>query len=332
MCQIANLTMQSKVCRTLGAWVVMTLRRYGCFAVFLAVGLFACFLESVPQGYSEPHGWVAVLAGMLPIILAAPHGGRQPIPGVPVRSGAGVFQFATGRDNNTDELAAALALKLEERLQARPFLVVARFERKHLDANRSPDRAYESTAAKPYYDAYHGALGQAREQVRREWGRGLLLDIHGQGTHAEAIYRGTGNGKTVAALTQRFGVKALTGSKSIFSQLEGRGYQVLPSANNSYREDRYVGGYTVQTYGSHRDTGIDAIQLEIGMRLRARPNLERTAADLAEAIAVFAQEYLPIERLTALETAARYRGSVPLETFEASERAVLLQPLVKLLK
>jgi N-formylglutamate amidohydrolase len=114
--------------------------------------------------------------------------------------------------------------------------------------------------------------------------------------------------------------------------LEGRGYQVLPSANNSYREDRYVGGYTVQTYGSHRETGIDAIQLEIGMRLRARPNLERTAADLAEAIAVFAQEYLPIERLTALETAARYRGSVPLETFEASERAVLLQPLVKLLK
>jgi hypothetical protein len=132
----------------------------------------------------------------------------------------------------------------------------------------------------------------------------LLLDIPGQGTHAEAIYRGTGNGKTVAALTRRFGVKALIGSKSIFSQLEGRGYQVLPSAENSYREDRYVGGYTVQTYGSHRRTGIDAIQLEIGMRLRARAHLERTAADLAEAIAVFAREYLPIETLTTLETAS----------------------------
>jgi hypothetical protein len=34
--------------------------------------------------------------------------------------------------------------------------------------------------------------------------------------------------------------------------------------------------------------------LEIGTKLRARANLERTAADLAEAIAVFAQEYLPL--------------------------------------
>jgi len=231
---------------------------------------------------------------MLPIILAAPHGGRQPIPGVPVRRGAGVIQFATGRDNNTDELATAVALKLEATLHARPFLVVARFERKHLDANRPPERAYESTEAKPYYDAYHGALQEAREQVRTQWGRGLILDIHGQGTNAEAIYRGTGNGKTVAALTQRFGVKALIGSKSIFSQLESRGYEVLPAAKNSYREDRYVGGFTIQTYGSHQGGGIDAIQLEIGMQLRARPNLERTATDLAEAIVVFAQAYLPL--------------------------------------
>jgi hypothetical protein len=55
-----------------------------------------------------------------------------------------------------------------------------------------------------------------------------------------------------------------------------------------------VGGYIVQTYGSHRGRGIDAIQLEIGTKLRARANLERTATDLAEAIAVFAQEYLPL--------------------------------------
>ena len=109
-----------------------------------------------------------------------------------------------------------------------------------------------------------------------------------------AIYRGTGNGKTVISLTRRFGADAMVGSKSIFSQLESMGYRVLPSTEEPHREQRYVGGYTVQTYGSHQPSGIDAIQLEIGMRLRARPNLERTATDLAAAIAVFAQEYLPI--------------------------------------
>jgi len=130
--------------------------------------------------------------------------------------------------------------------------------------------------------------------VVRKWGSGLLLDIHGQGAQAEAIYRGTGNGKTVMSLTQRFGMDAITGPKSIFSQLEIMGYKVLPSTTDSHKEERYTGGYIVQTYGSHQGRGIDAIQLEIGTKFRARANLERTATDLAEAIAVFAQEYLPL--------------------------------------
>lgn len=235
-----------------------------------------------------------VWAGMLPIILSAPHGGRQTIPGVPVRRGAGVAHFLTGRDNNTDELTEIIALELEKRLNARPFLVIARFERKYLDANRPSERAYEAVEAKPYYDGYHRALREAYERLSHEWGRGLLLDIHGQGAEAESIYRGTGNGKTVASLTQRFGTEAITGPKSIFGQLERLGYKILPSIKESHQEKRYVGGYIVQTYGGRRGSGVDAIQLEIGTKLRARVNLQQTATDLAEAIAVFAQAYLPL--------------------------------------
>ncbi len=237
---------------------------------------------------------------MLPIILSAPHGGRQSIPGVPVRRGSGVAQFVTGRDNNTDELAETIALELEKRLNGKPFLVVARFERKYLDANRSSETAYESKEAKPYYDGYHSALREAHERVSREWGRGMLLDIHGQGAEEEAIYRGTGNGKSVVSLTQHFGTAAITGPRSIFGQLEKMGYKILPSIKEPQRETRYVGGYIVQTYGSHRASGIDAIQLEIGTKLRARANLHRTAIDLAHALAVFAQAYLPIVKSSAL--------------------------------
>jgi N-formylglutamate amidohydrolase len=186
-------------------------------------------------------------------------------------------------------------------LNAKPFLVVARVERKYLDTNRPAENAYESREAKPYYDGYHNALQEARDRVDREWGRGLLLDIHGQGAQAEAIYRGTGNGKTVVSLTQRFGTEAITGPKSIFNQLELMGYRVLPSTTESYKEERYVGGYIVQTYGSHHGRGIDAIQLEIGTKLRARANLEQTATDLAEAIAVFAQAYLPLVKSPAFK-------------------------------
>jgi N-formylglutamate amidohydrolase len=273
---------------------IAIIRRYSCFIIFFSLGVVAYSFEGFAQNQSEHQKLLTVWAGMLPIILSAPHGGRQSIPGVPVRRGAGVTHFATGRDNNTDELAEIIAGRLEQRLNAKPFLIVARFERKYLDANRPTESAYESREAKPYYDGYHSVLREAHDRVSREWGRGLLLDIHGQGAEAEAIYRGTGNGKTVLSLTQRFGTEAITGPKSIFSQLELMGYKILPSAKESHREERYVGGYIVQTYGSHRGCGVDAIQLEIGTNLRVRANLQRTATDLAEAIAVFTREYLPL--------------------------------------
>jgi len=76
--------------------------------------------------------------------------------------------------------------------------------------------------------------------------------------------------------------------------MEQRGHQIFPGSKTNEREERYVGGYTIQTYGSHQGTDIDAIQLEFGTRLRSKSNLSRTAADLADAIRVFTQEYLPL--------------------------------------
>jgi N-formylglutamate amidohydrolase len=240
---------------------------------------------------------LTVRPGMLPIILSAPHGGRAPIPGISARRGLGVPQFTTERDSNTDELAEKIAMKMEEKLGARPFLVIARFERKYIDANRAQDRAYESAEARPYYLAYHRALERACDQVRRSWGRGLLLDIHGQGAEVQTIFRGTENGRSTSALERVFGRETIAGKNSILGQMAERGYKIVPPLASHEPERRYRGGFTTQTYGSHRATGIDAMQLELGTNLRSRVNLERTAADLADAIAVFAREYLPAARL-----------------------------------
>jgi N-formylglutamate amidohydrolase len=132
--------------------------------------------EFCPRGV-EPVQIFDSMGGTLPIIFSAPHGGRQPVAGANVRRGVGVAQFATGRDHNTDELAETIAAKLEVRLGAKPFLLVGNFERKYFDLNRPPERAYESAHAKFYYDAYHSALREAHDRVRRQWGSGLLLDI-----------------------------------------------------------------------------------------------------------------------------------------------------------
>jgi N-formylglutamate amidohydrolase len=256
--------------------------------------------EALAQSAVEAERLLTLTTGNLPLVLVAPHGGREPIPGIGIRQGTGVPQFKTGRDHNTAELAEAIALKLGEMSGAKPFLVIARFDRKYIDANRPSIDAYEAVEAQPYYTAFHNALDEACKQIRQVWGRGLLLDIHGQAAEANVIFRGTRHGKSVTDLVRRFGQQAMTGPHSVLGQLALRGYKILPDASVNDRESRYSGGHTAQTYGSHRAAGIDAIQLEFGTRLRARDNVDRTATDVAAAIRVFAKEYLPI-KLEAME-------------------------------
>jgi N-formylglutamate amidohydrolase len=262
---------------------------------FCLIAALAFYQIVFAQDSSSADRLLTVWAGSLPIILSAPHGGRQAIPGIPSRRGIGVAQFTVERDGNTAELAEAVGGKLSSRLGGKPFLVVAEFERKYVDANRSAAMAYESIEAKPYYDAYHERLRQAVEQVGQKWGGGLLLDLHGQGANGEAIFRGTGNGKSVALLEKKFGWQALSGPKSILGQLAAKGYRILPDPSGSDHEQRYSGGFTTQTYGSHRGTQVDVIQLEFGTSFRVQANLERTAGDLAAAIEVFAQNFLPLK-------------------------------------
>jgi N-formylglutamate amidohydrolase len=243
---------------------------------------------------AEARKLVTVRRGNLPLILSAPHGGRLPIPGDPAREGLGVAKFNPVRDANTAELAERVAAAVERRLRARPYLVVARFDRKYLDANRPAPAAYESEEARPVYDAYHQALTDACRAVQKKWRRGLLLDIHGQGKRPGTIIRGTADGKTVTLLLRRFGPAALSGPRSVLGRLERRGYDVFPPAGSRAREDpRYRGGYTVRAYGSHTAFGIDALQVELGATFRTKKVLDRTARDLAEALAVFAGAYLP---------------------------------------
>jgi N-formylglutamate amidohydrolase len=255
------------------------------------------------QEKNQPADFVTVWPGILPIILAAPHGGRQGIPGVAARRGIGVPQFTVERDNNTAELAERVAGKINERLAAKPFLVIARFDRKSIDANRAESAAYESANGKPYYDAYHQALEAASHKIRQSWNAGLLLDIHGQGAAVDTIFRGTDNGRSVSALERSFGREAISGPKSILGRLAAKGYKVEPDGAANDSERRYTGGYTTRTYGSHRGSRIDAIQLEFGTHLRSRNNLERTANDLAEAIEIFAKAYLPLAESRARESA-----------------------------
>lgn len=230
------------------------------------------------------------------------------IEGVPERKGEGVKRFVRTKDMWTDQLTVNLADAIEKKTGKRPYVVVANFHRKFIDANRSADLAYESPEAKPVYDSYHRAIASVRREVLLRWGQGMLFDVHGQAAEAKAIFRGTQNGQTTSHLVGKFGQEALSGEKSVFGLFAKESIDVIPDLGPGHRETRYTGGYTVRTYGSSSGGAMDAIQLEFGRELRLLKNNDETANKVANAIVEFSQRYLPAKELTKEEIAERKKG------------------------
>lgn len=252
-----------------------------------------------------PEDLVLIHQGALPIILTAPHGGRLDIPGVPVRNAKDPALIAASEkwggahvegDGNTDVLAIRIASGIEKLTGRRPYLVVAKFKRNFIDANRPAEIAYAGPAAAPYYDLYHRTIRSFVDEIRRTYPAGLLLDVHGQAKNPDVVMRGTNNGDTVTQLVRRAGVQSITGPEGLFGQLESQGFKVFPSNRLSLWHGRenagFNGGYTVRTYGSQNADGIDAAQLEFGTRYRKKDAVDKSADEAARAIAAFYRSYL----------------------------------------
>ncbi len=248
--------------------------------------LLLCLWVPVSVFAYDASAMVVSAKGTLPLILTVPHDGAEPLGALPARSKGVVV-----RDAGTRELAERVAALLETRLGKRPYLVIARFSRKFLDANRAEAEAMESQDALPAYRAYHDQIAAYIAEIKAKFPAGsLLLDVHGQSGDPDTSFRGTRSGLTAKTLLDRFGQSALQGEKSITGALAAKGYAVHPAVGaDSLREDpRYAGGHTVAAYGSHQPQGMDAIQLEFGRSHRANPRL---AEDLADALVVFMTQY-----------------------------------------
>ncbi len=261
---------------------------------------------------AEQQSLVVTQRGELPIILSAPHGGNEPVPGAEPRKGEGLERkpggFVTARDTGTEELAHEVADAVALRFGTPPYFVVSKAHRKYLDPNRAPAAAYECDAAKAVYDAYHAALEDACREVQARFHTGLLLDLHGQGSAKDTVFRGTKNGATVAALRQRFGDAAHTGEAGLWGQLKRRGWTVHPDPFDGREQPGFTGGYIVQRYGRQADFGIDAIQLEFGASYRSAARRPATATVLADALADYAVRYLNCQLPEPIEVAI-YTGA-----------------------
>ena len=110
-------------------------------------------------------------------------------------------QFNTKSDLQTAFITRSVAQKILDLTGLSPYVVIAGFDRKYIDANRprSPvNCAFTDADARPFYDEYHKRIAGFVEEIRvQNDNRGFLIDIHGKIEIPEDpadIYLGTDNG------------------------------------------------------------------------------------------------------------------------------------------
>jgi N-formylglutamate amidohydrolase len=224
---------------------------------------------------------IFIQKGELPIIISAPHGGRLPIPDCPLRTNTSAPQFVTVLDTNSDKLAEEIARELGVLCGKKPWVVIARFSRKYVDANRPEEDGTESEAGKAVYRRYHAALQVAVDAVRSD-PKCLLLDIHSQGKSKGTIYRGTAN---LSSLKNK-SLTPFQGRNGFLSCLEISGIRIEPSIANPQAKEHasFNGGFITRQYGAGSPGGVDAIQLEIGADFRTKEEIPKTAHTIAKSL------------------------------------------------
>jgi hypothetical protein len=276
----------------------------------LAVEFTAEAFEPVPgETYSGHSGYTEYLAGSLPLVISAPHGGDLRPEGIPDRGWG-----TTVQDRNTRDLALQIREALRELTGAYPHLILSHLHRIKLDPNREiVEAAQGNPAAERAWWEYHTFADEAGARVEDTFRSGLYLDIHGHGhdiSRLELGYLLSASDLTLDDLTlssptyvSRSSVGALVessgtsladlvrGPLSLGTLLEERGVPAVPSTiqPDPGGAPFFSGGYSTVRHGSRDGGSISGIQIEHhypGLRDEAS-NRQWYASVLADALLAY---------------------------------------------
>ncbi len=246
--------------------------------------------------------------GSMPIILTCPHDGTEQPPGVSERTESnnpdGCGSFNANRDINAGDIAERVAQRILDTTGLSPYVVVARFHRKFIDANRDRACAFVDADAGAFYDEYHSRIaGYVRQLLEENDGRGFLFDIHGTGVFAEDpadLYLGTANGATLSRGFSRDRLFARHGLQGLLAAVRRPSpnplggpvfsYRVSPVDADAEETGPVNGGFTVRNQSQQ----MNCVQIEVARPLRDDDTLQGfLVEDLAAAIPNFVRRYAP---------------------------------------
>jgi N-formylglutamate amidohydrolase len=232
------------------------------------------------------------IAGNLPLIISAPHGGDTNPYELPNRTNTSTYTVTTDPDLWTANLARAIRTAAFNRYGRYPHVVICRVDRAKVDCNREiVEGAQNNTNTQTLWREFHEFIQIARRSVSNNYGRGLYLDLHGHGHEIQRneigydlsdsdLFKTTFSStdedqSTVRAMSKRSRetfTELVRSNLSLGALLEKRGYPCVPSPSNpnpgtnvaGVTNTYFNGGYNGQIYGTSTNNygTIDAIQIE----------------------------------------------------------------------
>jgi hypothetical protein len=252
--------------------------------------------------------YIEYLAGNLPVVLSAPHGGRERPEEIPDRE-EGTFAF----DTNTQELARAVAKELYSRTGGWPHVVVCRLHRRKVDCNREIEEGAAGNAhAEQAWKEFQEYIETGRKAVEKHHGRGLYIDLHGHGHSEQRLELGylhsaaqlalddvalsasphpeESSLRAIAALGRVSHAELVRGKQSFGALLEAQGFPCSPSPTNPHPAAPFFrGGYNTARHG--RDA-VPLAGLQIETYSRGVRDTAESRAKFARALASTLETYL----------------------------------------
>jgi hypothetical protein len=267
--------------------------------------------------YYGSNSYIEYIAGNLPVIFAAPHGGSLTPSSIPDRTASNCGGSATTvTDTNTQELARAIRTAFYNRTGKYPHVIINRLHRRKLDANRDLlEAACGNAAAATAWHDFHDFIGVAKNRVLTDYGRGWFTDVHGHGHEIQRLelgyrlsgselrlsdatldgsttYENKSSFRTFSQLSPLSFSAVLRGTTALGTLFATSGYPSVPSAQDpapASGEPYFNGGYNTDVHGCNSGGNICGVQIEhhyTGVRDNA-DNRAAYAAALAEVYDVF---------------------------------------------
>jgi hypothetical protein len=254
------------------------------------------------KSYFGRSNYVEYIAGDMPLIFSAPHGGALKPAEIPDRKNG---EFVS--DANTEELARAVQQVFHNCFGHYPHVVICRLERRKVDCNRDLEEgAGADPGARQAWHDYQRFIETARNKVLASAGRGFYIDLHGQSnpikrvelgycltdsqlTNADTVLNqpAYAGGSTLRALAQRTRLpfsELLRGTNSFGALLAAKGYPAVPSPampNPGPGNCYFDGGYNVRRHSSANGGAIDGLQMEVNYAGVRDSAINRTNFSLA---------------------------------------------------